>query len=245
MLNPVTQLSATRPMQMPVSCLSSPLLSSDENSAGTTGRLEEFEAGDVIYWEGDPNGSVYEVAEGVLRLCRVMSDGRRGITGFAYPGDLVGLGTRDCYGETAEAATCAILRRHSRKAILDQSSRSPELGRRLFGIVAEALSAAQERMILLGRMSAVEKIACFLLEAARKTGAKRNLHLPLCRADIADYLGLTIETVSRTLTRLRQAGIISLPTPQMVVLLKRDELERIGDAGEEWLSAPAAHRHAA
>jgi CRP/FNR family transcriptional regulator, anaerobic regulatory protein len=200
-------------------------------------RVEAFAAGDIVFWEDDDSASVFEVVEGVLRLCRLTPDGRRGITDFAYPGDLVGLGASDRYADTAEAVTKAQLRRHSRREVLSRSSQSPELSERLFRVMSDALTAAQNRVMVLSRMSAVERVAYFLLEVARKTGTERHVRLPVSRTDIADYLGLTIETVSRTLTRLKQAGLIALPSPQLIVLLAPAELKAIAELGEEHLPA--------
>lgn len=211
--------------------------------AQPAGRVEAFAPGDVVFWEDDDSASVYEVVEGVLRLCRLTPDGRRGITGFAYPGDLIGLGTAERYADTAEAVTQATLRRHSRREVLARSSRSPEASEQLFRLMSEALSAAQSRVMVLSRMSAVERVAYFLLEVARKAGTERHVRLPVSRTDIADYLGMTIETVSRTLTRLKQAGLIALPSPQLVVLLQPGELRAIAESGEEHL--PARRRAAA
>ena len=213
--------------------------------AESAGRVEAFAAGDVVFWEDDESAAVYEVVEGVLRLCRLTPDGRRAITGFAYPGDLVGLAAQERYADTAEAVTKATLRRHSRREVLARSSRSPELSERLFRVMAEALTAAQDRVMVLSRMSAVERVASFLIEVARRTGTERHVRLAVSRTDIADYLGLTIETVSRTLTRLRQAGLIALPSPQLVVLVQPAELKAIAESGEETLGQLPARRRAA
>jgi CRP/FNR family transcriptional regulator len=111
-----------------------------------------------------------------------------------------------------------------------------DFARRMLAVVSDELSAAQDQMLLLGRKSAAERVASFLLWVARKTAADgrapRHIDLAMSRTDVADYLGLTTETVSREMTKLRQAGIIGLPTPQRVEFLRPQTLQQIAEEGE-------------
>lgn len=185
-------------------------------------------AGDSLFMEGDAAETVYNLTEGALRVYKMLPDGRRQITGFALPGDFVGLSDDGIYAHSAEAIIDAKLCRFSRPQ-LDTLFRShPEVEHRLLAITGDALVAAQEHMLLLGRMTPVEKMAAFLLRLAERAGrlgrAEDPLILPMSRGDIADFLGLTVETVSRTFTRLRSENLIALPQPDKVHIADPDGL---------------------
>lgn len=190
----------------------------------------------VLFREGDAAVSLFEVVRGVLRLYRLLPDGRRSITGFAFPGSLLGLSFRDIYVYTAETLTPCEIRQCERSAAAKLMDTGSDFRRQLLAIVSDELCSAQDQMVLLGRKSASEKVVSFLLWAARKMHGEqadqRYVDLPMSRTDIADYLGLTTETVSREMTKLRQAGLLDLPTPQRVHLLRRDALREIAESGE-------------
>lgn len=177
-------------------------------------------AGDSLFMEGDPATTVYNLTEGALRVYKLLPDGRRQITGFALPGDFVGLSADGAYAYGAEAIIDARLCRFVRPQLETLFRNHPEVERRLLAITGDALVAAQDHMLLLGRMTPVEKVAAFLLRLAERAGrlgrAEGPLILPMSRGDIADFLGLTVETVSRTFTRLRTEGVIALPQPDEV-----------------------------
>jgi len=193
-------------------------------------------SGHAIFYEGDEAEHVYNVTEGVVRVSKMLPDGRRQITGFLFPGDFLGLSHGDAYAYTAEAIGPARLCRFKRDKLLNLFDELPTLEKRLLGMAADELAAAQDQILLLGRKTARERVVSFfqlLAKQARKRGEMGGtIHLPMSRADIADYLGLTIETVSRTITKLAKDGVIELPSSNKVVLADLDALEAI-EMGEE------------
>ena len=171
-------------------------------------------AGDTLLNEGDKADSVLNIIDGTVKVYKLLPDGRRQITGFLHPGDLLGLAYDNAYTASAEALTpvryCVYPRRQFER-LLDGSRPMEKF---LLARVSNELIAAQEQMVMLGRKTAQEKIASFLVMLFDRT--KRNSRLsdrmvvPMTRADIADYLGLTTETVSRCFTRLKDRGMIEL-----------------------------------
>jgi len=186
------------------------------------------DAGHTIFSEGDPADILYNVTAGTMKLYKLLPDGRRQITGFLLPGDFLGLSVNETYAYTAESITPVQLCRFPRKrmeALLDEF---PKMQRRLFSMASNELAAAQDQMLLLGRKTAKEKICSFLLmlsQRAQRRGHKENpVHVPMSRADIADYLGLTTETVSRTFTQLKTSRVISLLEGNKVQIQDMDDL---------------------
>lgn len=191
-------------------------------------------AGQVIVVEGDPHTYGFRVLTGAIRLYKALPDGRRQVIDFLVAGECFGLLGADHYAYTVEAIVPSALARYPR-ANLEMALRSnPELAQRLLEAARTDLEQAHVHMLLLGRKSADEKVATFLVRFARRLGgAPREpvvLRLPMTRQDMADYLGLTIETVSRTLTRLRQEGLIAFASPQDVILKRPGELEALAHA---------------
>ena len=164
-----------------------------------------------IYAEGSRATHIFKVISGAVRTCKLMQDGRRQIGEFALPGDLFGWDGIDSHFYTAEAIADAVLVCYPRRAIEEVSRRDQDAARALQVMMLGNLSAAQRRMVLLGRKTAVERVATFLLEMhQRGSRGPGQVHLPMTRTDIADHLGLTIETVSRVLGVLKQKQAISL-----------------------------------
>lgn len=192
-----------------------------------------FPARSMLFDESARASSVYNVAEGCVRLYKSLPDGRRQIVGFALPGDFLGLALVERYGVTAEAVTDVKVCRFARPAFADFLDAKPHLLRRLHELVSHELSLAQDQMLLLGRRSAEEKVAAFLLNLQTRYGRiapiSVNVPLPMSRQDIADYLGLTIETVSRTLTKLARAKAIVV-VPDGIRLLAPERLVRLATA---------------
>ena len=194
--------------------------------------VEKHSPGSTLFSEGDEAENVYEVVQGTLRLYKLLSDGRRQITGFLSAGHLLGLANDDCYLYTAEAITDVTLCRYPRTRFVRMVDEVPGFARRLLAVTSNELCAAQDQMLLLGRKSAVEKVASFILMIAGRGGLERGeICIPMTRSDIADYLGLTVETVSRTLTRLKQNGAIALPSSHCIKLRDVDQLQELA-AGE-------------
>ncbi|TWB41853.1 Crp/Fnr family transcriptional regulator [Nitrospirillum pindoramense] len=192
-----------------------------------------FDAGHTVFGEGEPAETLYNVTSGTVKVYKLLPDGRRQITGFLLPGDFFGLSVNDSYAYTAETVTPVSLCRFPRRrmeALLDEF---PKMQRRLFSMASNELAAAQDQMLLLGRKTAKEKICSFLLllsQRASRRGHKTNpVHVPMSRADIADYLGLTTETVSRTFTQLKTSRVISLLEGNKVQIQDMDDLLELAE----------------
>ena len=189
-----------------------PQLATMEELFSTSPR-ETLDVGEGLFWEGDRAQHIFEITEGVLRIFKIIADGRRVITGFLYAGDMVGLSLKNVYLYSAEAVTPVKVRRLTRKAFQDAIENSPELRPQLFALMCDEMAAAQDQMVLLSRKSAEERLCSFLMMLGQRqsgqTQMPRTVELAMSRQDMADYLGLTIETVSRTVTKLIQRGIIT------------------------------------
>lgn len=220
---------------------------------GLFGRLplETVDSGAALFWEGDPATHVFAVVEGVLRIFKILSDGRRVITGFIYPGELVGISLKDRYLYSAEAVVPARLRRIARGRFQDEVNRAPDLRPQLFARLCDEMAAAQDQMVLLARKSAEERVASFLLLGLRRrTGGAvlpATIEMPMTRLDIADYLGLTIETVSRTMTKLATRGVIAAKGRHAIAIRKAALLARLAgdDDGDEDAAMEPAYTRAA
>jgi len=185
-----------------------------------------IEASQTLFGEGDAADTLYNVTSGTVKLFKLLPDGRRQITGFLMPGDFLGLAVNDHYAYTAETVTTCSLCRFPRRKVEALLDEFPKMQRRLFSMASNELAAAQDQMLLLGRKTAREKICSFLLmlsQRAARRGHKENpVYVPMSRADIADYLGLTTETVSRTFTQLKTAGVISLQEGNKIQIADMD-----------------------
>ncbi|MCK3780951.1 helix-turn-helix domain-containing protein [Ensifer sesbaniae] len=188
--------------------------------------IERLAPGFAVFWEGDEARNIFEVVEGMLRVYRILNDGRRVILGFVRPGDLLGVSLKGHYLYTVEAITPVELRRLPKHHFESLSEREPHLKEQLFSKLCDEMAAAQDQMVLFSRRSAEEKLAGFLLLMAR--GHVRNrrmlIDLPMTRLDIADYLGMTIETVSRTITKLSGCGVIATVERRAIALMNMDAL---------------------
>jgi CRP/FNR family transcriptional regulator len=158
--------------------------------------------------------SFYNLLEGVMRLYKLLADGRRQIIGFALPGDFLGLAASSRHNFSADAIGAVELCQFSRSGFTKFSQNKPDLLRRINELAVKELGQAQNHIVLLGRRSAEEKVATFLVgwrnRMAELPGPPHTLPLPMSRQDIADYLGLTIETVSRTFTKFERDGVIEI-----------------------------------
>ena len=179
-----------------------------------------------IYGEGEPADYIYKVVSGAVRSYRVLDDGRRQISAFHLPGDMFGLEAGATHASSAEAIADSVVLVIKRSAVLALAQRDPEVARQMWTLTARELGRVQNHMLLLIR-NAQERIASFLLEMAERAPGADAVELPMSRQDIADYLGLTIETVSRTLTQLEGDAAIALPTSRRVVLRNRTALRQL------------------
>jgi CRP/FNR family transcriptional regulator, anaerobic regulatory protein len=193
----------------------------------------------MISYQGDPAEYLFNVTEGAIKIYKLLADGRRQITGFLFRGDFLGLAVSDRYTYSAEAITSASLCRFPREKLEKLIEQYPKLERRLLQTASNELAAAQDQMLLLGRKTAEERMATFILNlsdrAIRRSGSTGDVvALPMPRNDIGDYLGLTIETVSRSITRLRKLSAISLENSRAVRIVDHDLLlELAGLANED------------
>lgn len=187
----------------------------------------------TIFREGDAVDHVYSISAGTVKLYKLMSDGRRQIIGFLFSGDLFGLVVDGGYAYTAETVTPTQLCRFTHRKLDVLMEEIPRLERRMFAMAVKDLLAAQEQMLLLGRKTAREKVATFLVKLSQRQVQRGLLaspiSVPMSRADIADYLGLTIETVSRTFTRLKRDCVIGLPASGHVVLKDEPALKELAE----------------
>jgi CRP-like cAMP-binding protein len=200
------------------------------NGIGTVAR---FARNATIFSENDAARFSYKVVKGAVRLSKVMLDGRRQIAQFLLPGDLFALDCGEEYPLTAEALTEVTLVCYPRAHIERLSDDVPEVRRALMLSLRRELSAAQHHLMMLGRQTAKERMASFLLLMAKRPGVedRNRVEFPMGRQDIADYLGLTIETVCRALTELKKSGVVSLPDRHQAVIRNFEALETIAAGG--------------
>lgn len=191
--------------------------------------LQVLEPGAMLARQGDPRQHVFTVTRGALRLVRLSADGRRQVAGFALPGDFVGLSGAASHPHDIQALAETELCRFSLEAMQRLGELFPRLQAKLLERACLELDSAHERMMSLARMNPTERMADFLLTLAERQtrcgDPGPSLLLPMPRADIADHLGLTVETVSRSLTALRTRGLIALPGTYRVDILDRSGLE--------------------
>ncbi len=195
----------------------------------------DFPRGRVFIEEGQPAVDFFNMTAGTAKLFKMMPDGRQQIVGFAGAGHFLGLAVADNYAFSAQAVEPVRVCRFSRVKLQSVIHDFPALEQRLLETACNELVTAQETMLLLGRKSASERVASFLISWARVSGTcghpRDRVHLPMTRADIADHLGLTIETVSRTLTRFRNEKRIRVNDASEITILDRAGLEALA-AGE-------------
>jgi CRP/FNR family transcriptional regulator len=196
------------------------------------GRTQGFPAKSTIFEQGREATFVYNLTSGALRLSKLLPDGRRQVVGFAMPGDFLGLDFEPAHHYTADALTPAKLCQFSRMGFNELLDAKPRLLRRLMTMASHELALAQEQMVVLGRRTAEEKIAAFLVgmrnRYGRIHGPSVHVPLPMTRLDIGDYLGLTVETVSRMMTRMAREKAIVI-VPDGVRLLDVARLERLAE----------------
>lgn len=193
--------------------------------------FRKVRAKEYIFCEGDPRTHVFHVEQGVIALSKVLGDGRRQIIDFAYPGDYIGLGLIEDYIFDAQA-TCAAKVKCIPASSLDEAAASdPDLALTLYKAVSAELATARNLLVCIGQGTAMERIATFLITLRNRStvsGANDGVFkLMMRRSDIGDLLGLTIETVSRTLTKLRGMGVIEIANSTEIHVLDEDKLERL------------------
>ncbi len=186
-----------------------------------------FARGEEVFGEEEPADFVYKVLSGAVRTTRILSDGRRQIGGFHLAGDVFGLELNGAHRFSAEAVVDAEIALVRRSAIDRACERDSAAARELWNLTSRDLERLQDHMVLLGRKSALERVASFLLDMSRRAPCGQAVDLPMSRTDIADYLGLTIETVSRTLSQMERDHMIALPTARHILLCDRRGLANL------------------
>jgi len=198
--------------------------------------IRSLDKHEMLFGEGDKGGRYYEVLEGVVCSYRILHDGRRQILSFNYPGDVVGIGHEIEYKCSCEAVSDAKVRCIAAATLQRSMETRPEIARKLLKVATIELASMHDHFVLVGRKSAPEKIASFLLALARREDSDKNevaFQLPMTRTDIADFLGMTIETVSRRFTALRKMGVIDLPQTNTVHVRDMVRLEDMAEGDEE------------
>ena len=196
------------------------------SSIAMMGALMPFARDAEIYGESEPADYLYKVVSGAVRTYKVLNDGRRQISSFYLPGEIFGLEVGGEHTFSAEAVADSKILVIRRSAVVALAGRDKEVARQLWRMTATELQRAHDHIMLLIK-TAQERVAGFLLEMAARSPDAGEVDLPMSRQDIADYLGLTIETVSRMVTQLERSGTIALATSRRVVLRKRGALSRM------------------
>jgi CRP/FNR family nitrogen fixation transcriptional regulator len=186
----------------------------------------KYRRGAEIFGEAEPAEYLYQVIQGAVRSYKLLSDGRRQIGAFHLAGDIFGLENGEAHRFTAEAVVDTTVRLAKRASLAHVAEQDATVARDLLNMTASNLQHAEDHMLLLGRKTALERVAAFLLEMDRRLTAAGVMALPMCRRDIADYLGLTLETVSRALSVLHDKGILGFigQSQRQIVLLDRPKL---------------------
>jgi len=179
-----------------------------------------------IYGENEPAEYLYKVINGTVRTYKVLNDGRRQIGAFYVAGDMFGLEIGDDHSFSAEAITDCKILVIKRSSVINLAARENDVAHQLWAMTAAELLRVQDHIMLLIK-TAQERVAGFLLEMAKRAPDGNEIDLPMSRQDIADYLGLTIETVSRTLTQLENSAAIAVPSSRRIVLRNRAALTRM------------------
>jgi CRP/FNR family nitrogen fixation transcriptional regulator len=191
---------------------------------GVEGLRKRYRRNEEVFGEGEAAISVYRVLKGVVRIFRILADGRRQIVEFFLPGDVFGLEAGDEHRASAEAVVDCEVVCIRRSQLMQRAMADGASGHKLWALSLHHLRRSQEHMLVLGRKTACERLGWFIMDMCARIPAPDKVDLPMSRQDIADYLGLTIETVSRTMTQLQDDRVIALPSSRQVVVRDRHAL---------------------
>jgi CRP/FNR family nitrogen fixation transcriptional regulator len=180
-----------------------------------------------IYGEDEPAEYVYQVVSGAVRTYKLLSDGRRQIGAFHLQGDIFGLESGVNHRLAAEAIIDTTVRLVKRRGLEQAAGVDVQVARKLWTMTASELRHAEDHMLLLGRKNAMERVANFLLEMDRRLAVAGMMALPMCRRDIGDYLGLTLETISRALSQLHNEGVLGFSGARQIILRNRQRLRNM------------------
>jgi CRP/FNR family nitrogen fixation transcriptional regulator len=195
--------------------------------AGVVATEFSYRKDEEIYGEDEPAEYVYQIIRGAVRTYKLLSDGRRQIGTFHLPGDVFGIVSGDNHRLAAEAIIDTTVRLVKRSSLEQAAGVNIQVARKLWSMTAGELRHAEDHMLLLGRKSAMERVANFLLEMDRRLAVAGMMALPMCRRDIGDYLGLTLETVSRALSQLHGEGVLGFSGARQIELRNRQHLRNM------------------
>jgi len=194
--------------------------------------IKRIKAGETLYVEGEAAPYCYQIASGVVKEYNTLEDGRRQVADFYGVGELFGISELDEQLHTAEAITDCAVRCYPRESFLNAVESNPALSHQFLGTLMTRLHRARERMVMLGRMSALQRVSAFLMRLAREQRTTYGIQFLMSRQDIADHLGLTIETVCRALTELKKQGVIVMPSSRLFSIPDSDALEASTNGSE-------------
>jgi CRP/FNR family transcriptional regulator, anaerobic regulatory protein len=182
---------------------------------------------EVIYREETSAGSVFIIAEGVVKAFKDLPSGRRWVTAFLFPADVFGLAENGNYVRTAQAVTAALLYRFDVNVLIETLKSDGDLQFKFLCKLTHEVREAQRQTILIGRKDAIGKLAMFIAQLQRKPDGSRDIDLPMTRSDIASYLGLSLESVSRATRSLERRGVVCFPNRHMVRIIDQPQFDRI------------------
>ncbi len=197
-----------------------------EGPLGLMGAPMRFSRNSEVFGEDEPAEYFYQVISGAVRTYRLLDDGRRQISAFYLPGDIFGVEAGEAHVASAEAIVDSRILVVKRSSVLARAEHEKQLSRQLWTLTVRELQRVQQHSLVLIK-NAEERVAGFLLEMSGRSSGSTAIDLPMSRQDIADYLGLTIETVSRTLTQLVQSGVIVLETSRRIQFRNKSALSRL------------------
>ena len=225
----VRTVSSAEPIQFPPHMA----VTADESltALAAIGTVVHFHRNATIFSDGDDANYSYRITTGTVRLCKLMSDGRRQIAEFLSSGDFLGFEWLRTHAFTAEALTDVVAIRYARSRLNRLGEERNDVQRSLMSLLSRDLWAAQNHLIMLGRQSAKERVVSFLLALAERKGTENGgtVEVPMGRQDIADYLGLTIETVCRTVSELKRMRLIAVPNRTQITLCNIEKLQEIAE----------------
>jgi CRP/FNR family transcriptional regulator, nitrogen fixation regulation protein len=210
----------------PATAMNAPSRQGHDNPLDLMGTQMRFGRNVEIYGEDEPAEYLYKVVSGAVRTYKILADGRRQIGAFYLPGDIFGLEANEDHSFSAEAVSDSNILVIKRSAVMDLAVRDSSVAQQLWSLTSRELQRAQEHVLLLIK-NAQERVAGFLVEMGRRVPGANTIQLAMSRQDIADYLGLTIETVSRTLTLFEKSAAIAIPTSRQIEIRNRAVLARL------------------
>jgi CRP-like cAMP-binding protein len=189
--------------------------------------VTHLKAGETLYVETERADYCYQVFSGVVKEYNTLEDGRRQVADFYGAGDMFGFSERAEQLHTAEAVTDCAVRCYPRETFMEKMASTPARSSYFLDTLMTRLGRARERMVMIGRMSAIQRVASFLMRLADDQDTRRNVHIFMSRQDIADHLGLTIETVCRALTELKKQQVIAMTSARMFAIADEERLEAV------------------